>query len=88
MERDKLKRLNANATEDVMKMLEDYAENLSKDDKHYGRLTVDDIAPIKIKSRADIPIVRVANEPYLVLRIVFDCRLINDFATIIQFQLP
>ncbi len=63
-------------------MLENYADNLSKkQDKDYRHLTANDIAPVTIKSRVDITIVRVTNKPYLVLRIIFIYRLINDVTT-------
>ncbi len=70
-------------------MSENYADNLSKkQDKDCRHLTANDIVPVKIELRTDIPIVHVANKPYLVLHIVFDYRLINDFLPMIQFPLP
>ncbi len=69
-------------------MLENYVDNLSTDNKGYTHLTANDNAPVKIELRTDIPIVHVANKPYLVLRIVFDYQLMNDFTTNDQFPLP
>ncbi len=63
---DKSKLNIITAKDDIIKIIEEYAENISKGNHDIG--TIDKLPPVNIELRDDIPVAPIANPQYIINR--------------------